>query len=164
MTNTKAIIFDMDGTLFDFYGVEGWEHDLYDLRSARPYALAKPMYNKNVLNRYINILKQNGWTIFVNSWLARNKTPEYHEEIKSVKLNRLAEIEFPYDFAIFTDYGVDKQESVKDYYTTQVLVDDNPDICAKWNGITINANQNILPALEQLIKTYVPAYEFAIAE
>lgn len=164
MTNNKAIVFDMDGTLFDFYGVEGWKHDLDDLRSTRPYELAKPMYDKNILNTYINILKNNGWTIFINSWLARNKTPEYHENIKNVKLNRLAEIEFPYDYVIFTDYNVDKQESIPDYYQTQVLVDDNADIREKWNGITIDATQNILIALQQLIKTYIPAYNYAFEE
>ena len=37
----KQINFDMDGTLVDFYGVEGWLDDLMN-RNTRPYREAKP--------------------------------------------------------------------------------------------------------------------------
>ena len=37
----KAINFDMDGTLADFYGVDGWLEYLVN-KNAYPYATAKP--------------------------------------------------------------------------------------------------------------------------
>ena len=40
----KAIFFDMDGTIADLYGVDGWLDDLRAER-VRPYAEAKPLVN-----------------------------------------------------------------------------------------------------------------------
>ena len=38
----KAIYFDMDGTIADLYGVDGWLDDLMN-ESTRPYAAAAPL-------------------------------------------------------------------------------------------------------------------------
>jgi len=38
----KAIYFDMDGTIADFYSVENWLEDLR-MENVAPYILAKPM-------------------------------------------------------------------------------------------------------------------------
>ena len=40
----KMICFDMDGTIADLYGVDGWLDDLIN-KSARPYEVAKPLVN-----------------------------------------------------------------------------------------------------------------------
>ena len=45
---TKAIYFDMDGTIANFYGVDGWLDDLINERT-RPYAQARPLVNMNAL-------------------------------------------------------------------------------------------------------------------
>lgn len=148
----KILVFDLDGTIFDFYGVDGWKHYLDDLQDVTPYAIAKPFYNPDELNAVINSLKSQGWYIVVNTWLSITKTEEFHNAIREVKLQRLAEIQFPYDYFIATDYGVDKQEpflTIKD--GMQILVDDNADIRAAWNGPTIDATQNIIPFLKQLL-------------
>ena len=44
MTDKKVIVFDMDGTIVDFYGVSGWLNDLNNHRT-RPYEIAEPLYD-----------------------------------------------------------------------------------------------------------------------
>ena len=46
----KAIYFDMDGTIADLYGVDGWLDDLMN-ESTRPYAAAAPLLNMQQLAR-----------------------------------------------------------------------------------------------------------------
>ena len=70
---TKAINFDMDGTLADFYGVDNWLEYLVN-KDAYPYAAAKPLVNMSVLARYLNRLQRNGYEINIISWLAKNSS------------------------------------------------------------------------------------------
>lgn len=62
---TKAINFDMNGTLADFYGVDGWLEYLMN-KDAYPYAVAKPLVNMSALARYLNRLQRTMYTI---SWV-----------------------------------------------------------------------------------------------
>ena len=48
----KVIVFDMDGTIADFYGVEGWLDDLY-ASNPRPYEIAKPLVDMTILNKLL---------------------------------------------------------------------------------------------------------------
>ena len=45
---SKVINFDMDGTIANLYGVEGWLDDLENFRT-RPYEQAKPLVNMRIL-------------------------------------------------------------------------------------------------------------------
>ena len=49
----KTLVFDLDGTIVDFYGVDGWLDDLHN-ESTRPYDIAKPLYNMEVLNAILD--------------------------------------------------------------------------------------------------------------
>ena len=73
---TKAINFDMDGTLCDFYGVEGWL-DCLIARDPKPYAEAKPLLNLSALARKLNRLQRDGYEINIISWLAKH-LPSVH--------------------------------------------------------------------------------------
>ena len=81
---TKKIWFDMDGTIADLYGVNGWLEMLrtYD---ATPYATARPLFNMNALARVLNRLTREGWEICVVSWLSKNSTAEYDEAVTAAK-------------------------------------------------------------------------------
>ena len=39
MTNTKVIVFDMDGTIADLYGVNGWL-EMLNAENPKPYEIA----------------------------------------------------------------------------------------------------------------------------
>lgn len=92
MTNAnlpKIINFDLDGTIADLYGVSDWLNDLINSKT-RPYDVAKPLVNMNVLARMLNRLQRNGFTINIISWTSKSGTPEYNERVKDSKLKWLA--------------------------------------------------------------------------
>ena len=81
---TKAINFDMDGTLCDFYGVENWLEYLIN-RDATPYAVAKPLLNLSALARKLNALQRAGYEINIISWLAKNSTEDFDKIVTETK-------------------------------------------------------------------------------
>ena len=65
----KAIYFDMDGTIADFYGVPNWL-DYLNKDDTYPYKAAKPLVNMSLLARLLNHLQAEGWHIGIVSWLS----------------------------------------------------------------------------------------------
>lgn len=84
----KSINFDMDGTIADLYGVEGWLEDLLH-ESVRPYAEARPLVNLSRLARLLNKLIKDGYTVNVISWTSRGGSAEYNKEVEKVKIQWL---------------------------------------------------------------------------
>ena len=149
----KILVFDMDGTIADLYGVENW---LEDLRSenARPYEVAKAIYDKVVLNEILEMLKAQGWRIVVTTWLAKDSTEYYKNLVRKAKLQWLAEQEFPFDEIHLVAYGTTKANCTRKLGGFQVLVDDNEQVRNGWHlGDTIDANENILEKLVDLLLT-----------
>lgn len=148
----KVIVFDMDGTIADFYGVEGWLDDLH-ASNPRPYKVAKPLVDMIVLNKLLELLKAQGWTICVTSWLANGSSKEFDKLVRTAKRNWLVKYDFPYDEIHLVKYGTTKANCTRHHKGYQVLVDDNADIRKGWNlGHTINANEDILSALAELLE------------
>lgn len=85
----KTIYFDMDGTIADLYGVEGWLADLVAER-ARPYAEAKPLVNMSRLARRLNALQKAGYKVGVISWLSKASTATYDKAVAEAKVAWLA--------------------------------------------------------------------------
>ena len=84
----KAIYFDMDGTIADLYGRDGWLDDLMN-EYTRPYREAKPLVDMRALGRELNRLKDAGYTVGVVSWLAKGATEDYNRRVAQTKLNWL---------------------------------------------------------------------------
>lgn len=84
----NKIWFDMDGTIANLYGVEGWLDDLENER-VRPYQEAKPLLNLQVLARRLNSLQRQGYKIGIISWLSKSGTDEYNQKVKEIKLKWL---------------------------------------------------------------------------
>ena len=85
----KAIYFDLDGTIADLYGVEGWLDDLI-AENTRPYAEAKPLLNLSLLARYIHKAQKMGYIVGVISWLSKCGSDAYNEAVTAVKREWLA--------------------------------------------------------------------------
>ena len=148
---TKALVFDMDGTIADLYKVNGWLEDIHN-ENVRPYVLANPIYNAEELNILIDILKQFGWKIIITTWLAKDATEEYNEKVRKAKIEWLAKNHFDYDEIHLVKYGTTKANCTRKHGGFQILIDDNEKIRNGWTlGDTINANENILKALADLI-------------
>ena len=151
----KILVFDMDGTIADLYGVENWL-DYLIAGNETPYAIAKPMYNMDNLADMLNILKSMGWRIAITSWLAKNSTTEYDEKVKQAKTEWLEKYQFPYDILNIVPYGTDKSSVTADLGGFQILFDDEEKNLKSWkNGLTVNANDDIITILNKLIKKEV---------
>lgn len=84
-----GIYFDLDGTVANLYGVEGWLADL-EAENVRPYVVAKPMVNLSLLARYIHKAQRMGYTVGVISWLSKCGSPSYDEAVTTAKREWLA--------------------------------------------------------------------------
>lgn len=106
---TKAINFDMDGTIADFYSVENWL-DYLKSGNPYPYEVAKPLVNMSVLARYLNRLQRNGYEINIISWLAKNSTEEFDEKVTESKKKWLKKhlSSVKWDKITIVPYGVNK--------------------------------------------------------
>lgn len=82
---TKAIWFDMDGTIADLYSVEGWLAYL-QAEDTKPYEEAKVMHNMAQLARLLNGAQRKGYTIGVISWTSKCGTDSYNKAVAQAKL------------------------------------------------------------------------------
>lgn len=142
---TKAIWFDMDGTIANLYGVENWLGYII-AEETKPYAIAEPLVNMNALARVLNRLNRNGYTINIVSWTAKNGTAEYNEAVAEVKKawlkKHLASVKFTAIDII--PYGTNKAEN-----RNGILFDDEEPNRKAWNGTAHNA-ENIIETLKAL--------------
>lgn len=78
------IWFDMDGTLVDFYGVQGWLPAIL-AEDTRPYEKAHGIGNLAHIARLLNKVQANGHEIGIISWTAKGGTAEYNERVATAK-------------------------------------------------------------------------------
>ena len=153
--NLKMMCFDMDGTIADLYGVEGWLPALEN-GIVFPYEIAKPMWDMIELAEVLNGLRARGIEIRIISWLAKDSTETYKEEVRQAKIEWLERMGFPYDKAHFVQYGTTKADSVRRYLADDecaILVDDNKKVCNGWHlGETINPTEcDLIATLKSLL-------------
>lgn len=138
---------DMDGTIADLYGVNGWLEDLNNFNE-RPYREAKPLVRMCVLARLLNKAQRNGFEICVVTALSKNSTEEYDErviEAKKVWLRtHLKSVKF--DEVRFVPYTFTKNDVNSG---NDILFDDEARHLEAWTGTAINATE-ILKTLKSL--------------
>lgn len=147
----NILVFDMDGTIADLYGVDNW---LRDLRSEnpRPYVVANPMYDMETLASLLNIFRENGWKVIVTSWLSKGSTKAYDEKVREAKREWLEKYDFPFDEIHLIKYGTTKANCTRKYGKCQILIDDNEKVRNGWTlGRTIDANKNIIDELLDIL-------------
>lgn len=135
------IWFDMDGTLADLYGVEGWLEMLH-AEDATPYAIAKPLINLSLLARLIHKVQNKGIEVCIVSALAKNSTAEYDTAVIEAKTTWLAthlkSVQF--DEICFVPYWFTKNDVNTG---NDILFDDESRHLEKWTGEAIHATQII---------------------
>ena len=145
------LVFDMDGTIANLYGVDGWLDDLHAERT-RPYEDAEPLYNMVELVELLNRLKTLGWLICVTTWLAKDATKVYNKAVTKAKKNWLAKYNFPYDEIHCGKYGTTKANCTRNKADFQILFDDNKKVRDGWTlGTTVNAEFDITNFLKALV-------------
>ncbi len=146
----KTLVFDMDGTIADFYGVEGWL-DYLQASDTTPYEKAKPLYDMDILNAILKVLRAQGWKVAITTWLAKGGSKEYNDRTRKAKLDWLAKYDFPYDEIHLVKYGTTKANCTRKNGGYQILVDDNEKVRKGWKlGHTIDANMDIIAELEKI--------------
>ena len=144
MTNT--IFFDMDGTIADLYGVEGWL-DMLIASDTLPYEIAKPLVRLNSLAKILNRLQKNGYKIGIISWLSKNGSKTYNKEVAEVKKEwlkkHLTSVDF--DEIHIVEYGTPKQKFAKT--ENDILFDDEKKNRDNWTGKAFDVD-NIIEILK----------------
>ena len=148
---TKAIYFDMDGTIANLYGVDNW---LGMLRSydPTPYREAAPMVDMARLREVCDRLRAQGWIVGVISWLSAEPTKEYDKAVRQAKREWLEKHFFASDETHLVAYGRKKHHIPKN--KRGILIDDNEQVGMEWakhGGWWIDAkNFDIVEVLERL--------------
>ena len=131
----KMMIFDMDGTVADLYGVPNW---LPMLRAfdPTPYRIAKPMWDMEELALLLMELQNKGIEIRIITWLSKESTPTYDKAVRLAKIDWLRSFDFPFDHFHGVKYGATKADSVRPYLgedETAILIDDNAKVRKGWH-------------------------------
>ena len=124
----KTLVFDMDGTIADLYGVENWLPMLV-AHDETPYAIAPPLVRLCTLARMLNRLQREGYKIAVVSWLAKHLPSVHWDNINIV------------------EYGTPKENFCETPF--DILFDDEEKNRENWNGIAFDVD-NIMGILKTL--------------
>ena len=142
------ICFDMDGTIANLYGVDGWLDNLI-AEDVRPYREAEVMLNMNSLARKLNKLQKMGNKIVVISWLSKCGSDDYNEAVTATKKawlkKHLGSVQF--DEINIVKYGYCKNN----FCTSEndILFDDEEQNRNASSGKAYNVN-NILEVLKNI--------------
>lgn len=154
-TTVKLLVWDMDGTMADLYGVSNWLPMLraYD---PTPYRIARPMWDMERLAYLLTELAKCGIESDISTWLSKESTKDYDKEVRKAKKDWLAENGFPYVHFHGVAYGTTKANTVRHRLNpgeTAILFDDNAKVRQGWHlGEAIDpTTTNILEFLETLL-------------
>jgi len=142
------ICFDMDGTIADLYGVDGWLDNLI-AEDVRPYREAKVLLNMNTLAKALHKAQAQGHEIVVISWLSKCGSDSYNEAVTATKKTwlkkHLGSVKF--DEINIVKYGTPKSLFCKS--ESDILFDDEEQNRENWNGKAYNV-ENILGVLKAI--------------
>lgn len=147
----KAIYFDMDATICSLYDYPNWL-ELLHAEDTAPYENCAPMYDMEKLNNLLLEFVSLGITIGIISWSAMNGSKDYNKRVRKAKrewcnkygLNAISEFHV-------VKYSTPKHQVAK--IKDSILIDDDNNNLTTWkNGDTIDAKENIVPILKQLLK------------
>ena len=137
---TKAIYFDMDGTIANFYGVDGWLTCLEN-SDPRPYEIASPLLRLSALAKVLNKLQRNGYKIGIVSWLAKNSNEDFDKKVTTAKIHwlKIHMKSVRFDEINIVKYGTPKEEVVN--FPNGILFDDEEPNRNNWKGEAYDESQ-----------------------
>lgn len=125
----QAIYFDMDGTIADLYGYDGWLDCLIG-EDVRPYIDCEPLFDAGMLES-LQALRAHGVRIGVISWGCKGSSDAYLSRTAHAKAQWLQAHAFPCDELHVIAYGQDKAASAH-VQRSCILVDDDEGVRASW--------------------------------
>lgn len=159
MTKVRMIVWDMDGTIADLYGVDGWL-EMLRAENPLPYEMAEPMWDMERLADIIRGLQAFGIEQRIVSWLSMGSSEQYKTEVRRTKREWLDEFDFPYDHFHGVQYGATKADSVRKYLAedeTAILIDDSFKVREGWHlGETVDPTEvDIIDFLGTLLESLI---------
>ena len=151
---SKVIMFDMDGTVYDLYGVDNWLEKLEN-SDVSAYADGAPLVNLRELEKVCRALIDKGYEIGVITWLSKGGSDKYNRNVTLTK-KLWVENNMPY-VTKFTaqKYGTPKQKALDRSVKFAVLVDDNDKVREMWETPkqrkSIDAKLDIISKLWELV-------------
>lgn len=159
MTKVRMIVWDMDGTIADLYGVEDW---LPMLRAENPlpYEIAKPLWDMERLANIIRGLQAIGVEQRIVTWLSMNSSEEYKTETRRAKREWLEQFDFPFDHFHGVQFGSTKADSVRKFLADDeeaILIDDSARVRKGWHlGETVDPTEiDVIDFLETLLESLI---------
>lgn len=155
----KAIWFDMDGTIYNLYKIDGW---LEKLRAGDMSVFSHHGAGRRSLRRIRELavaLREHGWQVGIITWAPMGITAQdpIFCDCRNTKYNWVRD-NCPELMGCFfcLEYGTPKASAIANLgYTTNVLVDDNKLVRAQWREnegySTINAAKGYIKKLEGLL-------------
>ena len=155
---SKAIVFDLDGCLVDFYSVSGWL-DRIIAEDATPYAVAEPIGDSKAINAALDLLQSAGYVVEIVSWLSKGKpSKEFNKEVRKAKLEWLSKYYpsiKPSNVHVVA-HGINKWQVSKN--KGGILFDDEQGNVDCWNkntnsgkAIQVTSNDTVLSTLCRII-------------
>lgn len=143
----KWIWFDMDGTIADLYGIDGWETRL-GAEDPAPYTEARPLVSCAALARTLHKAQGAGYRIGILSWTSLDSSVPYHKAVINAKKKWLfAHLpSVTWDAIRILPYGTPKHLFATD---NAILFDDNNEIRRKWTGVAFS-EKNLVKNLARL--------------
>lgn len=143
----RTIWLDMDGTMADLYGVDGWL-PMLEAEDATPYAEAKPLVRMATLARLLNNRQREGYRVCVISALSKNSTAEYDRKVIDAKMGWLAKhlASVRFNEIRFVPYTYTKNDANNG---NDILFDDEARHLNAWTGTAVNA-KNLIEGLKNL--------------
>lgn len=157
MTKVRMIVWDMDGTMADLYGVDGWL-EMLESENPLPYEIAKPLWDMERLANIIRGLQAIGIEQRIVTWLSMDSSEEYKREVRTAKREWLEHFDFPFDHFHGVQYGATKADSVRKFLAddeTAILIDDSAKVRKGWHlGETVDPTEiDIIDFLEALLES-----------
>ena len=151
------IYFDLDGTVYNLYGITEWEPKL---RAENPNVFREGNFIGDYQD-FMDIchkLLEKSVQFGVITWLPMQASPEYEVECELVKREWVQQyMPFVSEFTA-QSYGVPKQNAIIKRAKTMYLLDDNTEICEMWQTekmrIAVNVNKGERTTIEALKEIY----------
>lgn len=130
MNSNATIYFDLDGTIFDLYGVPNWLERLR-AEDATPYLEAEPLVDLIKLADLIKQLQAVNIKIGVISWLAKDSSKHYKNLVRAAKREALKRIQVEFDEVHLVQYGTPKHKVARNQ-EFRILIDDDENVVKDW--------------------------------
>lgn len=150
----KTIYYDMDGTLYDLYNLENWLESI-EAEKAEIFSHEAKLFTPFFYYQILKLMEK-GYNFGVITWTPKDATKAYQKQVAEEK-RKWIQTHLPFVSEIhILPYGEPKQNAIKNDLQEAYLIDDNTNVCEKWNNgkerKSINVSKiGVEKALEKII-------------